>query len=324
MSGTPQLAPGQPSGLGRRVTLGLALGALAAPALPRRAWAANLIRIMTVPGHSYMAPLFAQDTGLFAHQGLDVQVGLSTAPPSLLPAVASDSIQVGVSTGAQIALAREAGLDIVALSAASVQTQTHKTTALLVAPGSPLRTPRDFIGKKVASPGTNGTFYLMFLKWLIDAGIDPKSVIMLEAGFAQMGDMLRTGQVDGVLAAEPFLFRLVDSKAADPIDYYKVGRQAVFDSFYICSQSWASANHAALVGLRQGLRDAIAGMAADQPKAAEIEAKYTKLPLEVINRLGVAEASVDVTPADMQVWLEVGKQTGLLSQDIDPASLIAK
>ena len=296
--------------------------------LPRAGQAAGppaaLIKWMTLSGHFYMAPLVAQDTGQFTKQGLDVQVTISTAPPTLLPAVVSGTLQVGVSTGVQVALAREAGLDIVVLAGASVQERGHPTALLVVRPDLTIHSAADLIGKKVVSPGANGTFYLMFQKYLMDHGVDPRKVTMLEAGFAQMADMLRSGQADAVLAAEPYTTRLLDAKLGKPVEYYAIEREVVFDSFYICSQGWATANHDSMEKCRQALRDAVALMATDVARSAAIEAKYTKLPPDMIARLGVAAAKVDVTPADMKVWLDVGHQTGLLTQNPDPASLIAK
>lgn len=308
--------------LSRRQTL--AILATAGPAILRpRARAAEPIKWLTLSGHSYMAPLVGQDTGQFARHGLTVQAGISTAPPTLLPAVVSGTLQVGTSTGVQLALAHEAGLDIVALSGAAVQMQGHTTAALVIRPGLSIASARDFIGRKVVSPGTNGSFHLMFVKYLLDRGVDPAGVTMMEAAFPQMADMLRAGQADAVLISEPYTTRLMDAGIGTRMEYYPVEHGSVCDSFYICSQKWATANPDTLAALRQALRETVALMAADPARAAEIEVKYTRLPIETINRLGVAAARVDLTAADMQVWIDIGRQVKLLTQDIDPASLIA-
>eukprot|EP01037_Dinobryon_pediforme_P039759 gene39759-48551_t len=183
--------------LNRRHMMSLSAAALGASMLPARA--AEQVKFATLGAMDFFAPLLARDEGLFQKNGLDVEVSVATQAPSLLPAVVGGSLQVGVSTGIQVAIANEAGLDVVFVSGAGMLTKSDVNTGLLIRADSELKTPADFVGKKVMVPGINGTYYMLFLRWLKQGNIDPTKVQIVEGGFAQMPDLLRTKQVDAVV-----------------------------------------------------------------------------------------------------------------------------
>ena len=300
------------------------LGALGlSAAVVRSAHAAESIRFMTLAGHYYMPPLFAQDENLFAKHGLDVQVGIATAPPTLLPAVVSGSLPIGVTSAIQLAMSHEAGLEIVAVAGASLQTRTHTTTAIVASKASGIRVAADLPGKKVVVPGLNGSYHVMFLKYLRDNGIDPARVQILEGGFGLMADMVKGGSADAALATEPFLTRMLETEGSVRIEYFIVRGDYQFDSFFISTRDWCRRNPDTLAKIRAALHDAVAMMKAQPALSEAVEAKYLKLPPAILAHLDTPDYQIDVTPADVQVWADLGRQLGLISQPFNVADLVA-
>jgi NitT/TauT family transport system substrate-binding protein len=299
----------------------IALSALAVGAKPSAA--AEPIKFATLAALDFMTPMFAQDAGLFTKQGLDVSVQIATQAPVLLPGVVGGSLQFGVSTGAQVAIANEAGLDVVIAAGVGVITRTRVSTAVVVRPDTMIEKPSDFIGKKVVSPGINGTFHILFLRYLRSNGIDPASVTLLEGGFAQMPDLLRGRQVDAVLAAEPFLTRMIDSGVGKRLDFFVPDRDYIFTSFYIAKRSWTDSHQDELSKVRAALREATLMMKSDPAAAAAVQAKYLKLPPDVLAKQGLPDSRVDVKPEDVQFWADLALQLGLIKQPIDARRLMA-
>jgi NitT/TauT family transport system substrate-binding protein len=278
---------------------------------------------MTLAGHYYMPPLFAAEQGLFARHGVAVQVGLATAPPTLLPAVVSGTLPIGVTSAIQLAMSHEAGLDIVAVAGASLQSRQHTTTAIVASQASGIRGAADLPGKRVVVPGFNGSYHVMFLKFLHDRGIDPARVQMLEGGFGLMADMVKGGSADAALATEPFLTRMMQTGGTTRIEYFLIERDYQFDSLFIATRDWCRANPESLARIRAALRDAVAMMKAQPALSEAIEAKYLKLPPEILANLDTPDYQVDVAPADLQVWADLGRQLGLIAQPFNVAELIA-
>jgi NitT/TauT family transport system substrate-binding protein len=304
----------------------LALSALAVGARPLHAAEpikAEPIKFATLAALDFMTPMFAQDAGLFTKQGLDVAMQIATQAPVLLPGVVGGSLQFGVSTGAQVAIAHEAGLDVVIAAGVGVITPTRVSTAVVVRPDVTIEKPSDFVGKKIVSPGFNGTFYVLFLRYLKINGIDPASVTLLEGGFAQMPDLLRSKQVDAVLAAEPFLTRMLGNGVGKRLDFFVPDRDHIFTSFYIAKRSWTDAHKDELLRVRAALREANAMMKSDPAAAAAVQAKYLKLPPDVLAKQGLPDTRTDVTPEDVQFWADLALQVGLIKQPVAAAALMA-
>jgi NitT/TauT family transport system substrate-binding protein len=299
----------------------MALSALAAGARPLAA--AEPIKFATLAALDFMTPMFAQDAGLFTKQGLDVSMQIATQAPVLLPGVVGGSLQFGVSTGAQVAIANEAGLDVVIAAGVGVITKARISTAVVVRPDTTIEKPSDFIGKKVVSPGINGTFHILFLRYLKTNGVDPASVTLLEGGFAQMPDLLRSKQVDAVLAAEPFLSRMVDSGVGRRLDFFVPDRDHIFTSFYIAKKSWTDSHKDEVSRVRAALREANMMMRNDPAAAVAVQAKYLKLPPDLLAKQALPDARADVEPEDVQFWVDLALQLGLIKQPIDASTLIA-
>ena len=60
--------------------------------------------------------------------------------------------------------------------------------------GVTIKDAKDFVGKKVGAPGIGAFLHVLFRKWLIDKGVDPKSVNFVEVTFPTMSDALKSGR----------------------------------------------------------------------------------------------------------------------------------
>jgi ABC-type taurine transport system substrate-binding protein len=61
---------------------------------------------------------------------------------------------------------------------------------------------------------------VLFRKWLIDKRIDPKSVNFVEVTFLTMNDALKSGSIDAVLTAGPFITRIKKAGNGEVVAYY--------------------------------------------------------------------------------------------------------
>jgi NitT/TauT family transport system substrate-binding protein len=306
--------------MNRRDLLASSAAAVAASALPARA--AETIQMSTLAGLDYLGPLIARDAGLFAKQGLDVGVQIATQAPALLPAVIGGALQVGVSTGIQVAIANEAGLDVAIIAAAGVITPQYVTTAVVMRPDVNLEKPADFIGKKILTPGINGAFHTLFLRYLKQGGVEARQVTFIEGGFAQMPDLLRASQVDAVLAAEPFLTRMIDSGVGKRLNYFVPDKDYVVASFYIAKRSWVETHKSELEKIRLALRECASLTRSNPGVVSEAIAKYLKLPQDMVKTLRASEPVVDVRRDDVQFWCDLALQFQLLRKPVDGATLM--
>ena len=153
--------------------------------------------------------MVARDEGIFAKHGLDADVSLIAINTTIPPAIVSNSIQIGGPTATVFLQAVDGGLDLVAVAGASVMDPVSAGAVAAVARnGVTIKDAKDFVGKKVGAPGIGAFLHVLFVKWLIEKGVDPKTVNFVEVTFPTQSDALKSGSVDAVLTGEPFITRI--------------------------------------------------------------------------------------------------------------------
>ena len=156
--------------------------------------------------------MVAIDEGIFKKHGLDAEMVLIGINSNIPAAILSNSIQIGGPTSTVFLQAADGGLDLVAVGGATVMSPvTNNNIAAFVRNGIVINEPKDFIGKKVGAPGLGAFLHVLFVKWLVEKGVDPKKVNFVEVTFPTMMDIVKSGSVDAVLTAEPFVTRMTNA-----------------------------------------------------------------------------------------------------------------
>ena len=209
----------------------------------------------------------------------------------------------------------DGGLDLVAVAGASVMDPDQaKAIAAVARNGVSIKEPKDFVGKKVGAPGIGAFLHVLFRKWLIEKGVDPKSVNFVEVTFPTMNDALKSGSVDAVLTGEPFITRITKAGNGEVAALYAADL-ARNDPiiFYAATREFAEAHP----DVDQGVPRFDRGGGADRQfrprKAASPSiAKFTKMPIDIVrlNRPDVAKP--ELKGADLAWWVETMKQQDML------------
>ena len=152
------------------------------------------------------SPAFiAKDEGIFAKHGLDVTL-INLATTSLgPPALQAGSVQIASISPPLLLLANDGGLDLVAVEAVAAMNANDSTSSIVTRPGFVATAAKDFIGKRIARPGINSAIDIMLKKWFIDRNVAIDQVTFAEVPFPQMGDLLKSGQIDAAVELEPLL-----------------------------------------------------------------------------------------------------------------------
>jgi len=268
--------------------------------------------------------MIARDEGLFAKHNLDVEMTLIPINTNIPPAIASNSIQIGGPTEPVFLQAVDGGLDLVAISGASVMDPVgNQAIAAMARNGVTIKEAKDFVGKKVGAPGIGAYLQVLFDKWLIEKGVDPKSVKFVEVTFPTMSDALKSGSVDVVLTAEPFVTRIKNAGTGDVAVRY--GAELAGDHpviSYVATRAWADANPEAVKNFRAAIQEAAPIVNGDRDKASVAISKFTKVPLEIVklNRPNLSQPALK--GADYAWWVDTMKQQDMLQSDIDVSKLV--
>ncbi len=135
----------------------------------------------------------ALDEGLFEDAGLDVSPRVPSDPSAPIKQVASGRVDLAISYEPEVILARDQGLDVVAVAALV----NGPLTSVISLPDAGIEGPADLAGKTVVTAGIPyQTAYLQTI--LRKAGVDPASVKQVDVGFNLLQPLL-AGRADAML-----------------------------------------------------------------------------------------------------------------------------
>jgi ABC-type nitrate/sulfonate/bicarbonate transport system substrate-binding protein len=217
-------------------------GAPEARAQPKPAPAT--VRLAVIPVTNYTPLVVARDKGWFAEEGLSVSWSSVAQGAVAIEAVYGGSVEFGGSSIFEPMVARGNGLDLMfAVAGTRIRPTPPDNSALLVRTNDNIRQPADLAGKKISAGLVNSVNYVHMQEWLLNRGVNPKSVQFLEIPFPQMADALFQNRLDAVWAVEPFLtFMLKTGNARIFARPYQDNMPGMDITAYIAKESWLKAN----------------------------------------------------------------------------------
>ena len=275
------------------------------------------------PNAEQATAIVADQVGIFKKHGIDGRFQIIPINPTIPPALMSNSIQIGVPTPTTLLQAIDNGIDLVIIGGASVNNPKGTGIGILVRKGSDIKTAKDLVGKRFGAPGLNAVLHVVTRRWLMEQGVDPKSVNFVEATFPVHGDLLKSGQIDAVVTADPFLSRIRDAGEADEIlNVVTTLPDNAPPVMYVTTREWAQKNPEIIKAFRAAIEEAAAFIAANPDKAREAIGAALKLPPPVIKTLTLPSVRTTIAPEQIAFWIDVMNKQNMLKNKPDPAKLI--
>jgi NitT/TauT family transport system substrate-binding protein len=260
----------------------------------------------------------AKEKGFLAKHDLDatlMPLGNGAQSPAVLE---SGNAQIAFTTPSTLILAVDGGLDQVAIAGAARLTKENPRTALVTRAGLTVEKPADVVGKRVGLPGINQAFDLNLKKWLYDHNIGADQFTPIEAPFPQMGDMLKSSQIDVAFLIEPLLGRvLAAGQGTRSVDVTSVNNPDQLGSVWSAKRDWATANKTAVANFRAALNDAIAFIGTNPDDAKQVEIQYLKFAEPTWPSF-----ATKLSAADFQYWIDICNHLKLLPQPLDGSQIV--
>src|SRR5579862_6837503 len=242
------------------------------------------VRVALVPAAPALVVWVAQDKGFFTAQHLEVAITPMTNV-ALIPAVLGNQFDIGTATTVDLIKAAAGGMNMVAIAANHFETEQAATNALVLRTDPSLHSVKDLAGKTVAAPSLGSILQVAVLHWLTKDGVDVRRVHFVEVPFPNMNDQMAAGLIDAAVAAEPFAGRMVAAGNTSLGDVLFQIANPSLATLWMSDRSWAQANQPTIAKWTAALRQAAEFIVKEPKESREILAKYTKLPLPVIEQL---------------------------------------
>jgi NitT/TauT family transport system substrate-binding protein len=268
--------------------------------------------------------MVAVDEGLFKKHGLDAEMVLIGINSNIPAAILSNSIQIGGPTSTVFLQAADGGLDLVAVAGASVMNpSSNGNIAAFVRNGITITGAKDFVGKKVGAPGLGAFLHVLFVKWLVEKGVDPKSVNFVEVTFPTMADIIKSGGVDAVLTAEPFITRMTNAGLGTVGAHYgaELARTEPI-IFYAAARDWAEKNPDTIRKFRAAIAEAADIVNTDRDRASASISKFTKQPIELVMATAPNRSEPALKAEQLAWWIDIMSSQKMLQTRVDLNKLI--
>lgn len=287
--------------------------------------AQSKITIGVPPVPEFVLPMIAVENGYFREHGLDATIRIIPGGQSMPAALQSNSLQIAALSTASLIQVTDSGLDLVIVSGGAIASVNDTNYGIVAGANSGIEKPEDFVGKKIGTPGLGSFFHIMAREWFRRKGVDWRKITFVESTFPQLADLLKAGTVDAVLTTNPFLQRAAVPGLGGKVFYIAADLPDRLPPFvYAASRAWAETHRDAVAGFKAAMDKAIAFEESDIPRALEIFGKNVKMPPEIVKTLTINKLDTNVTPQQVQLWVEMMEKQDMLRNFKPTTSLFQK
>src|SRR5690348_1058435 len=189
-----------------RPDAGAAASRGAAPAPPASiAPQATTLRYGTLPVTGFLGLYLANEQGWLAEEGIALDLVTMSGGAEVLPAMIGGSLDMGITNAFTHVTGRDQGFDVKAVAAGVSERAGKPSHAILVRADSPIQTAQDLVGRTMATNTLNNIDHVMQMTWLMNNGVDPRQVNIVEIPFPQHPAALAQSRVDAIGPTEPFV-----------------------------------------------------------------------------------------------------------------------
>jgi NitT/TauT family transport system substrate-binding protein len=277
------------------------------------------IKVGLGPAVDFLPAFVARDQGIFAKHGLDVTLQIVPTPSIVPPMLVSDGVQIAYATAPNLLLADEGGLDLVAIAGGARLVKNNAKISFVTRTGVTVEKAEDLKGRKVGVPGFNSIIDMFLRKWLMTHNVPVAQVSLVETPLLQMGDLLKSGQVDVTTPIEPIRGRIIASGAATrSLDFFSEVNPDVLGSFWMSTRDWATKHKTEVAAFRASILDGIAYIDAHPDEARAIEQK----DIGFVDPTAMATFATTLDAKDFDFVAKLGLELGVMKQPVDASKLI--
>jgi NitT/TauT family transport system substrate-binding protein len=270
----------------------------------------------------------AEKQGFFKEAGFDSVTGTEMAGGAVIqPAVQSGQLDLGWSNNVSVILAHAQNFDFKFFAGGVFLTpETLINQSILVKKDSPIESAQDLVGKTIGMNTLGNLNELAAKAWLDREGVDPSKVKMVELGTPLTVPPLVQGRVDASTANEPAITIAlakgdVRVLADDP---FAVFGEQPFLAGWMSTGKWLDENPRTAQAFGDAMQKSIDWIKANPDDANALLTEKTGIPAAVVGKMVKSTDKPEITPEDLQPYIDGAKKYGLMDETFDASELIWK
>jgi NitT/TauT family transport system substrate-binding protein len=302
----------------------LAAGCGGGPTAPQSSNGTTKITVGVIPIVD-VAPIYLGiEQGFFKAEGLDVKLETAQGGAAIVPAVVSGQYQFGFSNTTSLLLAGSQGLPLKVVSSGVASTgQDGKDFGAVIVKGdSPIRSPKDLAGKRVAVNTLKNINTTTVNNVVGKDGGDPSKISYVELPFPDIAAAVAKGDVDAGQVVEPFLTIATGQGDRQVVSNYAATDPDLMVGMYFTSQEFATQNAGLVDDFAAAMKKSLEYASSHEDAARAILADYTKIDPQVQKTMVLPKWPAEVDRDSVQLLGELATKDGLITEPVDLDSLL--
>src|SRR5699024_877140 len=272
-----------------------------------------------------VAPIYlGVQEGIFEEHGLDVELTLAQGGAAFIPAIQSGDFDFGFSNMTSLVIAKSQGLplQLVAPGPQTTGEPGSDFSSLLVPEDSEAESIVDLEGQRVAVNTLNNINDTVLKEGMRQEGGDRDSMDLVEVAFPDMGGQLESGNVDAIMAVEPFATMAMNEGAQEIYSPYAQPIEDLTIAAYFASTDRIEEDPETVDAFIAAMKES-QQYAEDHPDDAKaILSEYTEIEPDVVDELTMPKFPQQVTRESIQRIIDLSEETGLIDETVNIDDLL--
>lgn len=272
-----------------------------------------------------VAPIYlGVKEGIFEEHGLEVDLTLAQGGAAIIPAVQSGDFDFGFSNITSLVIGQSQGLplQLVAPGPQTTGNAGEDFSSLLVPEDSDAESIADLEGQSVAVNTLNNINDTVLKEGLRQADGDPDAMDLVEVAFPDMGGQLESGNVDAIMAVEPFATLAKDAGAREIYSPYAEPIEDLMIAGYFASTEVVEEDPELVESFVTAMKES-QQYAEDHPDEAKaVLPEYSEIDPEIIDDLTMPRFPQEINVESTERIIELSVETGLIDEPVDVNDLV--
>jgi NitT/TauT family transport system substrate-binding protein len=281
------------------------------------------LKIGVLPVADAVAIPRAKAAGYFDQEGLSVELVPEPSGAAALPLMLSGELDMSYTNWPTIMGATAQGVSDFKIVYPGTGAGVNNFV-MLVKPDSPIKTPQDLVGKKIAINTFKSINEILVRSALQTNGVDANSVQFVDLAFPDMAAALTNNQVDAAVMVEPFITQA--SKALGAVSLLDVAAGPVAEiptSGGAVTGKWATENPKTLAALQRALAKATADLS-NRATVEQTLPTYTKIDAPTASLISLPNYLTSLDTTRLQRMSDLLTQFGALPKPVDVGAMLDK
>jgi NitT/TauT family transport system substrate-binding protein len=272
-----------------------------------------------------VAPIYlGKQKGFFTKRKIDLKLQPGTGGAATVPAVVSGQFGFGFGNVTSLMVGRDKGLPLRVVTAGDSSTgQAGKDFSAVVVPkDSPIKSPADLAGKKVAVNNLNNIGDTTVRASVRKAGGDPTGVKFVELEFPDMPAAVAAHRVDAAWIVEPFLSQ-ARSQGARVVAWNLVDAAPDLTiATYFTTEKMLQSQPDLVSRFKAAMDESLRYSQAHPDEVRKVLLTYTKIPAPVARQITLPKFPTQVNRGSLQTLGRLAQQDGLVKKPVDLNALL--